>query len=177
MNKIGILLIAVLITSVAAASVLALFLKSTDKVENTFTPAASTNPLINETFRNNLKENVSVEVTDKGYPVYIRCAIVVNWKDANGNIYIKTPVENIDYTIEIGENWEKKDDGFYYYNFPIQTGNTSPLIVKCEPVGESPNENYYLSINIIPQTIQAVGSTDDEDIPAYVDGWGIYTNP
>ena len=60
MKKIGILLIAVLITSVAAASVLALFLKSTDKVENTFIPAVSANPVINETFSNNLKENVSM---------------------------------------------------------------------------------------------------------------------
>ncbi len=173
MKKIGILLIAVLITSVAAASVLALFLKSTDKVENTFIPAVSANPVINETFSNNLKEDVSIQITDKGYPVYVRCAIVVNWKDENGNIHIKKPIENAEYNLEIGGNWTKNNDGFYYYNAPIQTGETSPLIVKCEPIGESPDTQYFLSVNIISQTIQAVGSTDLGDIPAHKDGWKI----
>lgn len=171
MKKIAILLIAVLITSVAAASVLALFLKSTDKIENTFIPAVSANPVINETFKDNLKENVSIEITDKGYPVYVRCAIVVNWKDESGNIHIEKPIENTDYILEIGENWTKKSDGFYYYNASIQTGETSPLIVKCESVGESPDMQYFLSVNIISQTIQAVGSTDEGDIPAHMDGW------
>ncbi|MBR6581379.1 MAG: hypothetical protein IKK66_11805 [Ruminococcus sp.] len=171
MKKIGILLIAALITSVAAASVLALFLKSTDKVENIFTPAVSANPLINETFRNNLKEDVSIEITDKGYPVYVRCAIVVNWKDKNGNVRIENPIEDTDYILEIGGDWTKKDDGFYYYNSPIQTGNTSPFIVKCEPANESPYTEYFLSVNIISQTIQAVGTTDEGDIPAHMDGW------
>lgn len=173
MKKIGILLIAVLITSVATASVLALFLKSTDKVENTFIPAVSANPVINETFSNNLKENVSIQITDKGYPVYVRCAIVVNWKDESGNIHIEKPIENTDYILEIGENWTKNSDGFYYYTTPIQTGETSPLIVKCESVGESPDTQYFLSVNIISQTIQAVGSTDLGDIPAHKDGWKI----
>ena len=71
------------------------------------------------------------------------------------------------------ENWTKNSDGFYYYTTPIQTGETSPLIVKCESVGESPDTQYFLSVNIISQTIQAVGSTDLGDIPAHKDGWKI----
>lgn len=167
----GILLIAVLISSVAAASVLALYMRSTDKVENAFTPAISEHPVIVEKFEQRLKENVRISITDKGYPVYVRCAIVVNWKDADGNVHSELPVENSDYTMEMGDDWTKRDDGFYYYQFPIQKGETSPLMKQCEFVGTPPNSNYTLSVNIISQTIQAVGTTDDGNIPACEDAW------
>ena len=172
-RSLRILLPALLIISAITVSVFALFLKSTPETKNTFTAAVSVNPIITESFDGNLKENVCVSITDKGYPVYVRCAVVVNWKDENGFVHIEKPVENTDYTLETGENWTKMDDGFYYYYSPIQTGETAPLIVKCEPVGSSPDTAYGLSVNIISQTIQAVGSTDEDNIPAHIDAWGV----
>ncbi len=162
------LLLALLIISATTVSVLALFLKSTPETKNTFTAAVSVNPEITELFEENLKEDACVKITDKGYPVYVRCAVVINWKDENGNIHIENPVENTDYILEAGENWTKMNDGFYYYNTPIQTGETAPLIIKCEPVGNPPDPAYKLSVNIISQTIQAVGSTDEKNIPAHM---------
>ncbi len=176
LKKLSILFIAVLISSAAAASVLALFLKSTNRVDNTFTAAVSENPVISEKFTDNVKEDVCIEISDKGYPVYVRCAIVINWKDNDGNLLIENPVENVDYILETGADWTKNDDGFYYYNSPVQSGTTTPLIVKCEQKGDSPDAAYNLSVNIISQTIQSVGSTDEDDIPAHQDGWNINLN-
>lgn len=172
-RSLRVLLPALLILSAITVSVFALFLKSTPETKNTFTAAVSVNPEITELFEENLKEDVCVRITDKGYPVYVRCAVVVNWKDENGYVHIEKPVENTDYILEAGTNWTKMDDGFYYYNYPIQTGETTPLIVKCEPVGNSPDTAYKLSVNIISQTIQAVGSTDENNTPAHIDAWGV----
>lgn len=169
--KYPIIAVAVLVATVS--SVYALYKKQTDTVENTFTVAYSADPVISEEFTGSIKENVCINIADKGYPVYVRCSVVVSWKDESGNIHSSIPVAGKDYVLETGDDWNLQTDGMYYYKSPLQTGQTTPLIVSCTAVVASPDENYHLSVEILSQTIQAVGSTDGEDIPAHQDGWGI----
>ncbi len=166
-------IIAAAVLVLMVSSVLALYKKQTDTVENTFTAAVSAIPVITEEFSGSLKEDVCIRIPDEGYPVYIRCAVVVSWKDADGNLHSEIPVPDTDYLLETGEDWTLQTDGFYYYRTPVQEGETTPLIKTCKPLGDAPNAGYQLSVEILSQTMQAVGSSDDEGIPAHQDGWGI----
>lgn len=166
-------LIAAAVLVLMVSSVVALYKKQTDTVENTFTAAVSAVPMIEEKFSGSLKENVCIRIADNGYPVYIRCAVVVGWKDADGDLHSEIPVQNEDYLLEIGDDWTLREDGFYYYQAPMQAGKTTPLIVTCKPLTEPPQAGCQLSVEVLSQTIQAVGSSDGEGVPAHQDGWGI----
>lgn len=181
------ILLAVVILSLSAGSVVAWLSIPGGQVENSFTPDDNLNPTITETFNENddkLKQNVAVRVGDTGYAVYVRAAIVVNWKNAeDGNVLGQTPVLDEDYTLTLNEtDWFYKD-GFYYHKAMVNTGGTTAnLITSCQlkegitpPVDTTvtPNVKYDLNVEIIAQTIQALGTTDTGDTPAVTDAWGV----
>ena len=181
------ILLAVVILSLSAGSVVAWLSIPGGQVENSFTPDDNLNPTITETFIENddkLKQNVAVRVGDTGYAVYVRAAIVVNWKNAeDGNVLGQTPVLDEDYTLTLNEtDWFYKD-GFYYHKAMVNTGGTTAnLITSCQlkegitpPVDTTvtPNVKYDLNVEIIAQTIQALGTTDTGDTPAVTDAWGV----
>lgn len=121
--------------------------------------------------------NSSITVEDPGYAVYLRAAVVVNWKNtSNGNLLAEVPTEGTDYNLSLGTNWFKHSDGFYYYKdkmfdgendakMPLPAFTLNPLTTKT---------GYALTIQIAAQTVQAVGTTDGVDpVDAVVDAWGI----
>lgn len=180
------ILLAVVIFSLSAGSVVAWLSITGGQVENSFAPDDNLNPTITETFKENdykLKQNVAVSVGDTGYAVYVRAAIVVNWKNAeDGNVLGQAPVPDEDYTLTLNEtDWFYKD-GFYYHKAMVNTGDTTaPLITSCKlkegitpPVDTTvtPNVKYDLNVEIIAQTIQALGTTDAGNTPAVTDAWG-----
>ena len=148
---------------------------SAGSVENTFAAAAPTDPVIVETFTENaslVKENVRVNVGDPGYAVYIRAAVVVTWRDDAGNVLAQTPVKDTDYTISMGEAWFAQD-GFWYCKTMVNSGDSPVLINECTVTAQK--GDYHLHVEIIAQTIQALGTTDgDAPIPAVQDAWGVY---
>ena len=185
-KPLGIIIILLLLTAVTAASLLfAAYLKNSYEVKNTFKPADSIIPEIVETFEENdykLKEDVSFKVGTTEYPVYVRAAIVITWQDKNGIVYFSKPVppvdedgnenENPDYSILLNlDDWTLGEDGFYYCNSiiyppdpPVEGGGETPILIKeCKQVLPAPADGYTLSVEIIVQTIQAVGYTDGED--------------
>lgn len=96
-------------------------------------------------------------------------------------VYYKGPKQraDYDYTLDLNltGNWEPGDDGCYYFTTPVESGKkTDILINRCE---QSENadvpEGCHLSVDIIVQTVQAVGFTDEDNpngvIPAYKDAW------
>ena len=140
----------------------------TASVENTFTKDTSTDPSVVETFENNVKTDVKVDVGDPGYAVYVRAAVVVTWKSSkDGNVLGKAPVAGTDYTIEFGDDW-KYYNGFYYYKTAVNADETNNLIVSCTPADGKTPEGYSLNVEIIAQTIQALGQTDGNS-----DGTGV----
>ena len=153
-------------------------------VDNAFTPATDTDPSISETFTDKkIKENVSINVGDPGYAVYVRAAIVVTWKaegEGSEDVLADKPVLGTDYNLELCDlGWFEKGGFYYHTDSVISGGSTSVLIKSAEQIKDAPEDGYVLSIEIISQTIQALGSTDVVDDP-YADGipavsaaWGV----
>lgn len=176
--------ILLIILAVTAVFVDAAYIVGSSEVINTFKPADSVNPTINETFDNVVKEDVYFEVGDTYYPVYVRAAIVVTWQDEAGTVYYEPPVatgDDPDYSIVLNtDDWAfNEDDGFYYFkNSVVSGGETSILIYSCTQDKEAPEDGYTLSVEIIVQTVQAVGftddSTDENKTPAWEDAsWSV----
>ncbi|MCH5199273.1 MAG: hypothetical protein J1E34_10265, partial [Oscillospiraceae bacterium] len=78
-------------------------------------------------------------------------------------------------------SWRLAEDGFYYYvdsKGELQAvesdRSTENLINYVKQVNlENAPEGYSLSVEIIAQTVQAIGSTDEPlEKPAYKDAWG-----
>lgn len=184
-------LIALVVIGAAAGAAFGYLSAQTGPVQNTFTPDQETNPAIVETFANNVKSDVKVDVGNPGYAVYVRAAIVVTWEDSNGNTYSQRPVASTDYRMQ----WNATDwfynttDGFFYHKAMVADNGTagssltSVLIRECVQLQEGPliqedgTERYQLHVEIIAQTIQALGTTDGENpVPAITDAWGIAVN-
>lgn len=173
---------AILLIALTAVSVFAYLRLNLGPVKNTFGAATDPTPTVDETFDNVVKQNVTVDVGDPGYAVYVRAAIVVTWEDASGNILATPPVDSDvldpdvvdpDYKIDLNTSaWFKKGE-FYYYRTPIYSGNTLPLINRLTKLKDAPKDGYKLHVEIISQTIQALGSTDDGGTPAVTDAWGV----
>ena len=107
-----------------------------------------------------------------GYSVYVRAAVAVNWKDAEGNILAKAPAEGTDYTFSTGTGWFKAADGYYYYSDPVESeGATDPLVSGFAAKGEAPG-GYTLSVDISAEVIQQAGWTDEGSVPAVTEVWG-----
>lgn len=152
-------------------------------VKNTFSPDSEVNPVINETFTGSEKTGVYVNVNNtENYSVFVRAAVVVTWSNgAETAVLSEVPVENEDYKIEYnfeadssGKCWFRGTDGFFYCNTPIEANKNTPILIKsCVPIKAAPVDGYTLDVKIVAQTIQSAGTTDDTDIPAVTDAWGI----
>lgn len=194
-----ILLIVLAAVAAFAVAVSAAYIKLAD-VNNNFSPADSIDPEVVEKFEEfdkTLKKDVYFEVGETEYPVYVRVALVFTWQNEDGIVYFSKPVEatpilgdgdeiigysgdyTIDLNIDADDDWMLGDDGFYYYKYPVQSDDpTTILINECRQVNDAPADGYTLSVEIIVQTVQAVGFTDEDNengvIPAYQDAWHLY---
>lgn len=180
-SQFGILLIILtVLAALFSVSVFAAYLRNSDEVKNTFKPADSVVPEIVETFDDSVKKDVSFKVGKTDYPVYVRAAIIITWQNEAGIVYFSKPKADTDYRISLNlADWELRDDGFYYYKTSVASeGQTSNLINVCEQISDAPVDDFTLNVEILVQTIQAIGSTDGEngaeEIPAWEDaGWDV----
>ena len=187
-------LVGILVAALLITGALAYLSASGGTASNTFSPASDPKPTINENFNGTTKTNVAVNVGDSGYAVYVRAAIVVNWekKDSAGTYHATSPVAGTDYTISLNtaanDPWFLGDDGFYYHKTMVaydgtdpNSQNTAVLINSCQVKdGADIPDGYHLNVEIIAQTIQALGTTDAVDAngnptPAVEDAWKVVT--
>lgn len=179
------LLMITAVLSLMVGGVTAYLSTQTKALKNTFVEETAIQPTVVETMDSNVKSNVAVNVGDPGYAVYVRAAVVVTWKDAeNGNVLGKTPVAGTDYSIEYNlTDWfYRESDGFYYHKAPVAydgtkgSNLTGNLINSCTPIAGRTPAGYGLNVEIIAQTIQAVGETNTGDSPAVTAAWGVSVN-
>lgn len=149
-------------------------------VRNDFAADEASDPAVIETFQNDEKTAVKVDVGDPGYAVYVRAAVVVTWKDKDGNVLGVAPRVSEDYTMDVGTAWFLHSDGYYYHRNAVffdgedaASRLTGQLIASCKPVAGKTPEGYGLNVEIIAQTIQALGTTDGTDLPAVTDAWHV----
>lgn len=134
---------------------------SAGPVPNRFT--ADVHPTIS------VSDDYKVTVSNTAYGVYLRAAVVVNWKSTDGNsILAAMPKEGTDYTVDGA--WEKLDENFYYYNQVVTNGTIDAPIVTLSGT----KSGYTLVANIAVQAVQAVGQTDEDDPQdAVFNAWNI----
>ena len=186
------LLASVLVIALSVITVAAYLFINLDPLTNNFQAAVAQDPTVLNT-----DGKYSVQVPNNGYAVYVRAAIVVNWKTEDGTkILGDVPVPGVDYTLTTNSTeWFKGSDGFYYLKSMIippegtEPVNTSVLIEEFKKLKGSImyddadlddiKDEYFLNIDIISQTIQALGTTDAVSLeypngkPAVVDAWHV----
>lgn len=155
------LLLTVLLLLVCTGGAAAYLRWSTLAADNGFIPERSELPTINESFNGTTKQNVTVTVGNTDYSVRVRAAIVATWVNNTGEVNSHTPLAGTDYTISYGSGWTQGGDGYWYCNTVIPSGGTTPvLITSCTSNGTEPS-GYHLDVEILAQTIQSAGMTDD----------------
>lgn len=139
---------------------------------NTFESAQQPTISIQEEFSDGSlsKKNVCVDVGNPGYTMYVRAAVVVTWKDGNGNVLGAVPEANTDYTIAYNNDGWFENAGFWYCKTPV-TGTTPNLITTCTVNKAAPDDAYHLSVEIMAQSIQAAGTVNGT--LAVTDAWNV----
>ena len=166
LGKKAIILIAAIAVIVSAAVIgtIAYLTSETKTVTNTF-KVGTASCEIKETFDGEEKTNVYVTNTGD-VPSFVRAAIIITWKDADGNVS-SLPVADTDYTIVMSSSKWTLKDGYYYYEESLRSGgSTANLIDSIKPVDGKVPEGYYLSVDILAQSIQA------EPAQASFEAWG-----
>ena len=158
------------------AGTLAYLVDKTPEVKNTFEPAKVTTE-VKEEFDGTTKSEVKIKNTGN-IPAYIRAAVIINWADANGNVYGGgTPVASTeevtgDYTISYNTDGSWKQIGdYWYYTEPVAADSLTEkaLIESCTPVAGKAPEGYNLQVTILADGIQS------EPLTAIQEAW--HVNP
>lgn len=85
---------------------------------------------------------------------YIRASYAVNWRlDGEESIAAAVPEG---YSCDPVENpqWEKGEDGYFYYPYPVAPGDETPSLLTCSPSYPEDPE-YTLSVEVVAEAIQS----------------------
>ena len=118
---------------------------------------------------------VSCQVTQSGNALtvqntgtaqaYIRASYAVNWRlDGEESIVAAVPEG---YSCDPVENpqWEKGEDGYFYYPYPVAPGDETPSLLTCS-VSRPEEPEYTLSVEVVAEAIQS------DPAEAAEDAWG-----
>lgn len=144
----------VLLLTLAVGGSLA-WLVSNDNVTNSMVPG-NVPITIDEKINGTTKESITIQNTGN-IDAYIRVAVVANKVDKDGNITVGTAP-----TLELGADWQKLDDGYYYYK-----GVVAP---KASTTTLGSIDFTDAEVNILAESIQVLGGVTS-DGSASVDAW------
>lgn len=146
--------VAILLIVGGIGTTLAYLIDQSGPVTNIFTPSEITT----EIYEENGETKDEVKIVNTGdTPAYIKAAVIVTWKDADGNVYGKAPKFGEDYTWELSSDGSWFEAGGYYYHkteVAANGGETSVLFTECKPIDENTPEGYSLSVEIIASGVQ-----------------------
>jgi hypothetical protein len=163
----SLLLVLIIIGALTVGTTIAFLVTKTAELINSFTVA---NVLV--TVNNDATVTVS---QDSDSDAYIRVAVVVNFQDQLGNIHGVGAVKGTNYTLNenLGTDWIKGNDGYYYYKNPVAIGaSTSALPVTATMINPLPqgavdptaNGKYKLTVTYIASGVQASPRNAVEDV-------------
>ena len=107
---------------------------------------------------------VSEGTEGSNIPAYIRAAIVVNWQDAEGNLWAVPPKQGTDYTIS-AELCQLLGD-YYYFKGECAPGASFPIQVTQAGTARPP-AGYTLHVKILAEGIQSIPAD------AVKEAWGV----
>lgn len=169
-RRVSALALVCIICCLVSGLTLAYLVTSTEALTNVFgVPNFDTG--ISEDFSDGkVKKDVKIQNTGD-VDAYVRVMVVVTWVNDAGEVYPQIPVEGTDYTITWTTDetaWVKGKDGYWYYTTPIAPdAATAVLFTDCTPVDGKAPDGYYLSVEILSQSIQAVPANAVEN------AWGV----
>ena len=168
---IALLVSMVLLVVGAVSGTVAYIVAHAGPVENVF-EATSVPCEVVEKFEDHTVKT-DVKIAYKGnIDAYIRARVVITWQDENGNVAAQVPVEDTDYTIDYDSTGDWVQVGDYWYcSEAVAPSKTTPvLIAKCEPVEGKAPAGYYLSVEILAESIQSQPSSVAHEV------WGVTVN-
>ncbi len=168
-RSITLLVSVILLICLTVGGTIAFLIDKTETVTNTFT-ASKVTTQVTETVAGGVKTNVAILNTGDT-DAYIRAAVVVTWKNAEGHVHATTPVAGTDYQIHLNiagsgaGMWLEGNDGFYYYTDDVSAAKvdgegkpiyfaTDSLINSCSYTANAP-EGYSLNVEILASGIQS----------------------
>ena len=159
-----------LILSLAVSGTLAYIVARTDNVNNQFEPSYVTCQV-------NVNNDNSFDVTNTGdVNAFIRAAIAINWMDEKGNVRGIAPSAS-DYTLSVNTTdwWKDDTTGYYYYKYFVVPGDLTNDLITAYGLAANVTapSGYELSVEVVAEAIQADGDTDNGNVPAYKNAWGI----
>ena len=92
---------------------------------------------------------------------YIRASYAVNWRlDGEESIAAAVPEG---YSCALAENpqWEKGEDGYFYYPYPVAPGDEAPSLLTC--IVSCPEAEYTLSVEVVAEAIQSTPAEAAEE--------------
>lgn len=174
-RRVSALALVCIICCLVSGLTLAYLVTSTSALENIFgTPSFDTG--ITESFGNDTSGVLTkedVKITNTGdVDAYVRATVVVTWVNDKGEVYSKIPVKDTDYTISYRDSskwqYDEANDVWYYTDVVKPGRSTEILIEECQETAENNKpEGYYLTVEILSQSIQA------EPANAVIDAWGV----
>ena len=129
-------------------------------VVNEFVPAKVPCEIV-EDFDGNVKQDVQIKNTGN-IDAYIRAKVVITWQDKAGKVAAQVPEAGKDYTITYTKDgtWFKGANDYWYCKTAVAPNTTTPtLIAECKPVDGQAPEGYYLSVEILAESIQSQPSS------------------
>ena len=145
---------AMLILVCGVGGTLAYLVTQAGPVENEFTPGKVTSA-VNEDFNGTTKKDVTIKNTGN-VSAYIRAAIVVTWKDAQGNTLPEAPGAD-DYAIGINTSDWTQNGGYYYYNAAVPAGGSTANLINSCTQAKTYEDGRKLCVEIIGSAIQSEG--------------------
>lgn len=110
---------------------------------------------IQEEFDGVRRANVAITNTGDG-DAFFRAAVIITWRDGDGNLCRESPAEGTDYEIVYGSGWVRSG-GYYYWQGPVAPGmTTGNLIESCTPLRDKADEDgvYTLSVEVLADAVQ-----------------------
>ena len=160
-NRAAVLLLSmILLIGIAVGTTVAFLVARTEPMKSTFEYAKVSCEVTGS------KENVQIKNTGNT-AAYIRATYVVTWRDGNRNVAVSVP-DGYSYTLteNLGNNWKKGTDGYFYYTSPIVPGNSTLDSLPTCNVTYPDNPEYTLSVEILAEAIQS------EPAEAVQQAWG-----
>ncbi len=174
------ILAAALLLTALAAAVTAWLLGSELAPEENRLRYEGSGSRIQEEFDGVRRTNVAITNTGSA-DAFFRAAVIITWRDGDGNLCRESPAPGTDYEIVYGSGWVLSG-GYYYWQGAVAPGkSTGNLIESCTPLRDKVTEDgvYTLSVEVLADAMQcapnsaaakAWGSRAAELVGAGVDG-------
>ncbi len=152
-----------LILGVSAGATMAYLTKETETT-NTFEPVNAVGPAVIMSAGDG-GTDITIQVSNTDYAVYLRARVAGSWKDAAGNV-LAAPAEDA-WEFTPGAGWQEGADGFWYYQYPAGAAapaEGSEAVPVTVPFGsytvtpgaapESGETDCSLCVDVLAQAVQ-----------------------